>query len=466
MKQLIFLGVITSLIFSLVPVGTAQEASRRPEITLPDLSNAPGLPPGVAERFSHNRFEKMWPDLATRPSFKSQTEAVNCNAGESIQTVLDTIVADELKIDITGTCNETVNVRRHSVALRGVGNPTITGGLDIRDSRGVTVSDLSVVDGSGISIDLGSAVELYNVSSTGSSGHGIFLGDSAVYAEGIVSTNNAVMGIRVDTGTEFTFSGDMDLSDNGGWGLFTTTQSHVLAFNFNLTANNNPGAGIGMQFSSSLLLLDGTITAENNGLAGFFSQLSSISAFAGNTIHVSNNGAGGMIAVSQSAVIEGPNTIVATGNGLAGIALEESSLWTTFGGTGSVMNLSNNEQFGIRAKDGCVMYMRGPDNNMTITGNPTAGIALINATGRFEGLRAFRNNDADMVLSFGGRAAFLERTQVDDILCQGGGLVAEGDGEPFVCESGDEFVRLKLRSIRSLLDAPLSAFKTAGGASQ
>ena len=197
----------------------------------------------------------------------SATVQVDCAAGDSIQAALNN-PAQELTIEISGICDQYVEVTRSNVILRGATDPSpdalttplpdgihFTGSLPIenallvKNTFFVTIESLSLTGGtSGLSVNNSFAVRLTNCRLEDSGFAGAFVNSARVTMVDTLVTGNASRGVRV-----------------GNAGFFTC---------LNCTIENNPGGGerfgrgVELQEGSALVLRGTRIAGDARGIQG------------------------------------------------------------------------------------------------------------------------------------------------------------------------------------------------------
>ncbi len=164
----------------------------------------------------------------------SATVQVDCAAGDSIQAALNNR-AQELTIEISGTCQENVVIRRGNVVLRG-GDPNLdgieaAGGLplpnpvDVLSTFQVTLENLKLSGGTfGLGVDYSFAVDVVNCRLEGNSFGGVIAANSNLDLFDTAITGNARRGAIVNGGSFRCF--DCAIADNpgGGVGIAVLTQ--------------------------------------------------------------------------------------------------------------------------------------------------------------------------------------------------------------------------------------------------
>ena len=158
---------------------------------------------------------------------------IDCDNGDSIQAALDKQVghAGPITIDVIGTCEENVSIRRDDVTINGNSAATISGRINIEGSNRITIVSITVT-GPGVGIEaIGSRVTLYNVT---------------------VTDNQEWTAIVANESSSLKIS-NSNISNNSGIGVFIGLSSSLVT-DSNTIISNNSEAGVQLSLSSSALL--------------------------------------------------------------------------------------------------------------------------------------------------------------------------------------------------------------------
>jgi hypothetical protein len=198
------------------------------------------------------------------PFPESLTVAVDCDAGDTIADALAQR-ADELRVEITGSCVEDVLIRRDRTTLVGVaagaeivGSPPppvpfsfVSGVVAVTGASRVTLADLTIRDGHrGVNLHEGAAARLERLTIRDQMNHGLLLqGGSQAWVE------------------------DCSIVDNGGFGIAAWEASSVqLAFDATTVVSRN-FAGAVVSGSSDLLGFQTSRLEADDNQFGLVAQL-------------------------------------------------------------------------------------------------------------------------------------------------------------------------------------------------
>jgi hypothetical protein len=198
------------------------------------------------------------------PAIKTRT--IDCSKGKSIQAVLDSEKADSLILELSGICQEDVDINRSNVVLRG-NDPTVDGirgatadpstappVLSIHDARNVTLENIGIYDGARHGL-LATDVFRLIISNARIEGHA----SNGVMAFGvdIVRIANTTISAGVD-GIQAV--GDVTCSgctiDAGRIGFLAFEGQHTLTGNSTVTSG---GYGVFAQLAASLEIRDSSV---------------------------------------------------------------------------------------------------------------------------------------------------------------------------------------------------------------
>jgi hypothetical protein len=306
----------------------------------------------------------------------AKTILVDCEKGDSINEALDD-KADDLIIEISGTCQEDVVIKRNNVTLRGV-------------MPGASVVAATTT---AIFLDRVSRVSLENLSAQGGTddGRGVSLWFSTAVSVSDVWVENGQSDGMKATGSEVLI-----------------TDSHF---------RNNEGDGLDSE-QSSLVFLEGEVEFTGNRGKGLFlalqSRLTSVAA-----IHANGNEESGIELVAHSsATLVGPLQVM--GNGLDGIFVGYGSVLCLVEGDVEVSANAN----GMTAKS-CGQIHMDEESWANVHGN-TIGVYLHGSSATFHDVTIEGNTSSDVVLLFGSRADFEGSNTAGTVICDQTALV-EGD---------------------------------------
>lgn len=359
-------------------------------------------------------------------NFTPVTISVNCDAGETItQALQDTEGGDT--IQITGTCNETVDISFDGLILDGQGSTIIDAGgaslpiVAIAGARNVTIRDITVQNGDlGILGTDGAALRLEGVTVQNTVKEGIRIEDNSTgHLSNSSVTNSGLDGIAVINNSSAVFEGTITSNTNGNDGLRVLQNSSISSLAMaSITLDNNMGFGLLVQNSSTFNDFNATLSANNNQNAGvgvFDASSANLNA------DISNNIGNGIIVESSNATIM--NATI-NGNSAGGIVLAN----VCHGLIENTMITSNGND-GIFVTDGCSAEIR----NATVTNNSALGVSIQDARARIE-MSTIQNNldsTTDLVVTFGGRLTIDTVTQgnfIRSIICDATALTRDTIG--------------------------------------
>lgn len=331
------------------------------------------------------------------PGPASRTVHVDCAAGDTIAHAL-ALPADELVIELSGTCVEDLVIERDRVIVRGVTpDATIQGDLTspgsavlIRGASKIDLQSLAITGGEtvGVRIQRNAEATLRGVRLTETPFFGLLIeqGSSAVLIETIVS-DHGFFGVVVFGDSGITVQGTNDLSRNGQIGLFMSSGATIHTNGVSqITANDNGTVGIFLQAGAGGLF--GGVEARRNGFAGLDM------AFGGHFASI------------------GVNEF--SDNGVFGVTLGHSA---RFSAAGTVVN---NGSVGVFASENARVEMV-TDIPTRVAGSPV-DVILEGAVGTFgssDPLAADVVIEGTMELTFGSRVTFSETASIGTLTCDG-----------------------------------------------
>jgi hypothetical protein len=332
---------------------------------------------------------------------RTLTVAVNCSAAESINEALER-KADELIVEITGSCHEDVVIERNNVTLRGVmpGAAVVAASstaifLD-RVSR-VSLENLSVqggvegpgeIGGAGILVWLSTAVSVSDlVVEQGQSKGMLVLGSTVIISDSAFRNNNGY-GLQGVLSSLAFLGSEVDLSDNQYEGLLLSGQSKLASLAA-IRANGNGDGGIVLWQNSSASLL-GSVEVAGNDVAGIKADTGSV------------------LDLGDVEASENENGLMAIGGGR--IHIEDGEA-----------NVHENTNSGLTATEGGFFEFHG-----TVNLNGTDGVYLHGSSATIHDSTIQGNSLSDFVLLFGSRVDFEGANTVGTVVCDETVLV-EGD---------------------------------------
>ena len=330
------------------------------------------------------------------PGSAVRTVRVDCAAGEKVAKALR-LPADQLVVELSGTCVEDLVIERSGVTLKGItpdatlqGDATSPGSnVLIRGASRVDLQDLAITGGEAVGVRLQRNAEarLRNVRITGVPFFGLFLEESSsALVEDTVVAEHGFFGVTVFDSV-LTVQGINDFSRNGQIGLLLSSGA-ALHTNGDgrIIANDNGASGVALQAGAAGFFP--SVEARGNGIAGidlsFGGELTSI----GSNNDFSDNGVFGVVAGDGARYFAAARVV---NNGSVGIFAEE----------GTHVNVATDQ----------------PSN---VTGSPV-DVILAGGTGTFGGT----TQQTGLVvigtieLTFGSRASFGADATVGTLTCDG-----------------------------------------------
>ena len=332
----------------------------------------------------------------------AKTILVDCDKGQTISKALEK-KADELIIEISGTCQEDVVIERNNLTLRGVmpGATVVAASssaifLD-RVSR-VSIEDLTVqggiegpgeIGGAGVFVWLSTAVSVSGlVVEQGQSKGMTVLGSEVIISDSVFRNNNGY-GLQGNQSSLVFLGGEVDLIDNLYEGLLLSFQSRLIsAAAIHANGNGEHGIALGQHSSATLYVVEVT----GNDLAGIIVDQGSV------------------LVLGDVEASENENGMMAMNGGQIHIAEEDGAA-----------NIHDNTNSGLSATDGGFIEFFG-----TVNSNGTDGVYLHGSSATFHVSTIQGNSSSDVVLLFGSRADFEGVNHVGIVVCDDTVLV-EGD---------------------------------------
>lgn len=269
----------------------------------------------------------------------SLTVAVDCDAGDTVAEALARR-ADELRVEVTGTCVEDVEIRRDRTTLVGVapgaeivGSPSpaipFGGGVTVLGASRVTLADLTIRLGRrGVAILDGGAARLERLTVRDQDRDGVLLqGGSQAWIEDCALLDNAFYGLAVWDGSSVMlgFDGTTVASGNGQVGVLVSNGSDVTGFaTTRLEADDNQ-YGVFAQLNGSVQAV-GLSAARND-----FGAVAMLGGVIGTALEVRDSAIIGVLATNGGQVdvggsIEGSGVFGIRANHDATVALRGAAL--------------------------------------------------------------------------------------------------------------------------------------------
>lgn len=206
---------------------------------------------------------------------------VDCESGDSIQAALDKQVghAGSISIDVTGTCEESVLIKRDDVTINGNNNATVIGTISIHGGNRIEISRLTVTGpGRGVEVLNGNA-NLYDLTIINNALDGIWS-----IRESWVGVHNSVV-----SGSRF-----------GAFVQGSTLESNSTEF------ANNYFVGIQLDTGANAIVRDSKIYSNGQGINN---ALHSVAQLESGT-EITGNGTGVWLAQDSGLRIDGPGVII------------------------------------------------------------------------------------------------------------------------------------------------------------
>jgi hypothetical protein len=334
-------------------------------------------------------FLVLWANQAAADS-GATVVPVGCPEGSINEALNDG--AEELVVEISGTCEEDVLVTRGNVVLRGIGEePTIVGAtthywvVGIEKTSGVRLEGLTIEGGrgNGVLITDSTNVSLSDLTVQDNASNGISADHAAVNVRDVVVRRNGLAGI-VARCSDMTLQGAIDIS-------FCGTQ------------------GIRLERSSRL---DSTADV------------------------MSNNNFVGIVSVADSSAHF--SYLQTNHNVLLGVYLTSNSHLSVL----SHLEMVGNGSFGLYAWIDSHVDVR----SMLCRENGGYGVYLNGSYGDMKDALIAGHTEVDLLLQFGSQFCARGRSQIDTVVCDGT-VLTRGDA----CCSGGESVATKKHPLLSVI---------------
>lgn len=260
------------------------------------------------------------------------TVQVDCDAGETIAAAL-TQRADELTVEITGSCPENVLIRRDRTRLLGVapgaeivgdGTAILTqaGVVTVQGASNVTLADLTIRGGNrGITLRDGGHARLERLTVRDNTLDGVFLSGSRAWVEELAILDNGQDGLAAWGSSTVvpSFTGTTVFRRNGRVGLLVSGSSDVAGFGTTRMEIDDSPFGVFVQAGASVQALG--LTARRND----FGIVALVGGKFGSAADVRDGGAIG-VSVSDGGFADVRGTI--ENNGAFGIWAEHDATVT------------------------------------------------------------------------------------------------------------------------------------------
>ena len=254
-------------------------------------------------------------------SVSAANRTVNCDEGQSIQDALEKGrgSAAELYIDVSGSCEEVVTIKRDDVTIDGGETATVVGAIIVEGGNRIIVREITIT-GSGLGtgvVAVGGNLKLIRSAITGNSGLGVLATDSAYVGMSRSIIENNGSGVVARQGSSV-FVRKTTISGNDDYGIILKSNSTgTVVTNSTISGND---IGIGVFENSSVYVDDSDIV--NNYNTGIETD-NGVSVDVDNNSTIGSNAGGGIDADLHSSVVIGDSSI--TNNGNYGIKLQSDS---------------------------------------------------------------------------------------------------------------------------------------------
>lgn len=321
-------------------------------------------------------------------SFFHRTVRVNCDQGRTIEHALRRW-AQHLTIEISGSCNEDVLIRRDDVTLRGRNaSAELVGGIRVDGASRVEISGFTVRD----SATFESCIEAVN--------------GAAIRVTDMVVQDCAQRGIRLRNATgEIIDSTALNVGDVG-----FLARGSSMTLEGAITSTNAGLVGISVTDGSNLFSKGGDLVVTGSGW-GIIVQLASSFSNPEGTITTSGNAAAGILVATNGSFVYGTE-LTSTNNTFSGVWVDESSTFSSFQDFVPEVDISGNF-FGFFAERGANIELAG---NTVITNN-SFGLVSDDSLIRSTDVTITGNFVADALIRFGSRANFVDNNTVGVIQC-------------------------------------------------
>lgn len=363
---------------------------------------------------------------------------VNCNQGGSLVNALIAALPGD-RIEVVGTCNESVTISTDGITLDGAGDATIDGGgataLTVDGVQRVIINGITVRNGlMGVFGRGGASFSLSNIVVKDSAVAGIQLeGNSSLEIFDVVSKDNGVFGLNIERASELKGTGKLTVRDNGVFGIFMANNASAVFSNADVTVKNNV-LGIQVGINSSFMVADAatTVIAKDNVSTGLtVVSGSTLFVFEGAIVTRNNQFNHGVSANSNSNIdLDRGGSITTRDNGQDGIQLENSllNMFNMPGFPASTVISRDNGRHGLSAFVESVIDLSG-DSVITSRDNGVNGVLVDNgSTARIINSKIKNNTAADLELSFGARGDLNNNITLGNVVCDASVLIRGDSG--------------------------------------
>jgi len=254
-------------------------------------------------------------------SVSAANRTVNCDKGQSIQEAVEKGQgsAAPLYIDVSGSCEEVVTIKRDDVTIDGGETATVIGTIVVEGGNRIIVREITITGPGPGAGAVGGNLKLIRVAITGNSGLGVLAADSAyVGMSRSIIQNNVTTGVLARQGSSV-FIRETSISGHEDYGIILMSNSigNVVS---NSTISENY-IGISARNSSTVIVNNSDVLNNTN---------SGIEADNGATVvidegtTISSNPNYGIDASLHSSVLIGGDSAI-TNNGSVGIKLQSDS---------------------------------------------------------------------------------------------------------------------------------------------
>lgn len=222
------------------------------------------------------------------------TRTVDCDKGQSIQDALEKgqSNAEPLVINVSGTCNEIVEIQRDDVTIDGNNNAVISGNVGLRGADHITIANITITSsGVGLALEGSNHVRLFNTTVTGNQG----------WAAIVVNESSSLK------------TWDSYITNNSQTGVFVGLSSSLVTSNTHFS--NNGSDGVTLALNSSAFLTNGTLI-QGNATDGIIVKEHSIVDLV--DTNISNNTMHGIVIAEDGGAILREGNVI-SGNGSAGL---------------------------------------------------------------------------------------------------------------------------------------------------